>query len=432
MSITILYLAIYLYVRIQFKNFDSQKRDSYKIPAGDLRETDEPVKYSGRVDSATRPSIPSSPTLSGKGLTSATDSELGSGSDTRKNSSNRGSIPGAPAWENYTFGGSMPLQTMAQGATDTESINPIPPDMDTMHSRAVPPSNLQRTTTTSTSNTLVNLSQALRDDRISTSVPTFKTVFSSPSHLRNSPVNDSSADSPSDSSEPRTGNRPDRTSLQKRHTAIKRSLRFLFIYPVVYTLMWIIPFASHCLQYSDHYSTNPPFILNCFVTAILSLQCAVDCVLFSTREKPWRYIKGSDGTFWGSFTVWEHDLKLGRESGLFGGERLFGDRETGKSRTEMIAEARAARERRDLEMEGMRREWEMTQRKRKESLDRRGGRLDRSWWEVEGRQRADSVLLGTDGPISDEHVEIPQPKHEETILEEGEEETEDRPTRIPR
>ena len=351
-----------------------------------------------------------------------TESDFGSGSDSRKNSSNRGSIPGAPAWENYTFGGSTPLQTTLQGANERDLINAIPPDTESIYSRENPSSNLQNIATTSMSHTLVNLSQALRDDHIALSAPAFKSGFA-PSDLPIFPANDGTTNS---SKNPRTINNPDRTSLQQRHTAIKRSLRFLFIYPVVYALMWLIPFASHCLQYSDHYSTNPPFVLSCFVTAILSLQCAVDCVLFSTREKPWRYIGGSDGTFWGSFSIWEHDLNGGRESGTFGHERLFGDRETGKSRMEMMAEARVARERRNLEMEGVRRDWEMTQRKRKESLDRRGGRSDRSWWEVEGRRRADSVLLGTDGLTSEDAAGTAQPRHEETILEEREEETEER------
>ena len=370
--------------------------------------------------------MPSSPVLSRKVLTVAADSEFSSGSDTRKNSSNRGSIPGAPAWENYTFGGSIPLQSTNQGVSDRESINPIPPDAESIRSRTILCGSLQQTATASTSHTLVNLSQALRDDHISHSAPPSKPHIT-PSDMSKFEDTTSSSKTPCITS--RLDSRPNRTPLQQRHTAIKRSLRFLFIYPVVYMLMWIIPFVSHCLQYSDKYSSNPPFVLTCFVTAILSLQCAVDCVLFSTREKPWRCIRGSDGTFWGSFSIWEHDLRGGRESGSFGIDRLFGDRETGKSQMEMNAEARVARERRDLEIEGMRRDWEMTQRKRKESLDRRGGRLDRSWWEVEGRRRADSVLLGTDGPPPEEQGGISQqPKHEETILEEREEEADGKTT----
>ena len=90
----------------------------------------------------------------------------------------------------------------------------------------------------------------------------------------------------------------------------------------------------------------------------------------------------------------------------------------GKTRGEMLAEARLARERRELEREGMKERQEVSERLRRESLARRGGQ-DRSWWEVEGRRRADSVLLGTDttGVVG-------EGKKVEVIAEEGEGEAE--------
>lgn len=78
---------------------------------------------------------------------------------------------------------------------------------------------------------------------------------------------------------------PHTDQLRIAHRNIRRQLRLLFVYPLVYFLMWMIPFANHCLQYGDNYSQHPSFILNCFVIIVLSLQCAVNCVLFSTREK---------------------------------------------------------------------------------------------------------------------------------------------------
>lgn len=47
---------------------------------------------------------------------------------------------------------------------------------------------------------------------------------------------------------------------------IRRQLRFLFIYPLVYIGMWIVPFVSHVMQYDDRYAVNPPFGLTCFTT----------------------------------------------------------------------------------------------------------------------------------------------------------------------
>lgn len=76
-------------------------------------------------------------------------------------------------------------------------------------------------------------------------------------------------------------------TLRKRHKAIKRQLRYMFIYPLVYLLMWIAPFINHCYFYTKEH--NPPFILNCISLVSLCLQCAMDCLIFSIRERPWRH-----------------------------------------------------------------------------------------------------------------------------------------------
>lgn len=78
-------------------------------------------------------------------------------------------------------------------------------------------------------------------------------------------------------------------ALRQRHKAIKRQLRYLFVYPLVYLAMWIPAFVSHCYLYTDQH--NPPFVLNTISICFLCLQCAVDCFIFSIRETPWRQIK---------------------------------------------------------------------------------------------------------------------------------------------
>jgi len=60
----------------------------------------------------------------------------------------------------------------------------------------------------------------------------------------------------------------------------------MFIYPLVYAVMWFPPFISHCYFYTKEH--NPPFALSCLSLVLLSLQCAVDCLIFGIREKPWR------------------------------------------------------------------------------------------------------------------------------------------------
>ena len=71
----------------------------------------------------------------------------------------------------------------------------------------------------------------------------------------------------------------------KTHKRILRQIRLLFFYPLVYFLTWIVPFVQHCTQYSDYYSQHPNFFLTCLSTVVLSLQCAIDCWVFSVREK---------------------------------------------------------------------------------------------------------------------------------------------------
>jgi len=85
---------------------------------------------------------------------------------------------------------------------------------------------------------------------------------------------------------------------------IRRQLRFLFIYPLVYIGMWVVPFVMHVLQYDDKFATSPPFGLTCVSTIFVCCQAAVDCWLFSTREKPWKSIPGNDGSFGGSLKFW--------------------------------------------------------------------------------------------------------------------------------
>jgi hypothetical protein len=78
----------------------------------------------------------------------------------------------------------------------------------------------------------------------------------------------------------------------------------MFIYPLVYTLMWLIPFIQHCTMYSDHFANHPMWFFRVGATVFITSMGFVDCLVFSVREKPWRSIQTSDGTLWGSFAVW--------------------------------------------------------------------------------------------------------------------------------
>ncbi len=123
------------------------------------------------------------------------------------------------------------------------------------------------------------------------------------------PISNTSQQGPSDPSPERVARRPtllealrDKTllapnqnpdpqntnsTLRKRHKAIQRQLRYMFIYPLCYLLMWLVPFINHSYFYTKEH--NPPFILNSLALVSFCLQCAVDCLIFSIRERPWRY-----------------------------------------------------------------------------------------------------------------------------------------------
>ncbi|KAI0999800.1 hypothetical protein K3495_g8398 [Podosphaera aphanis] len=150
---------------------------------------------------------------------------------------------------------------------------------------------------------------------------------------------------------------------------IRRQLRFLFIYPLVYVGMWIVPFVTHILQYEDRYALNPPFALTCVTTVCTCIQAAVDCWLFSTREKPWRHIPGSDGSFCGSLKFW---------TGWDCARNIIPQTGPGKTRDEMVREARVAYQRRDDEMAQRRNQIE-SPRVNSEPYQK----SPRSWWDLD-------------------------------------------------
>lgn len=99
------------------------------------------------------------------------------------------------------------------------------------------------------------------------------------------------------------------TSHAQRHMMqerirIHRQLRLVFIYPLVYILMWLIPFIYHCMTYKDYWAAHPLYWLSLLATICVTSMGAVDCLIFTLRERPWRHIPSSDGSFFGSFVVW--------------------------------------------------------------------------------------------------------------------------------
>ncbi|KAF2659202.1 hypothetical protein K491DRAFT_558533, partial [Lophiostoma macrostomum CBS 122681] len=135
-------------------------------------------------------------------------------------------------------------------------------------------------------------------------------------------------------SDPSSGNASPLSECPTSHVArqmvvargrIHKQLRLIFIYPLVYTLMWLIPFVNHCTTYKDKWAAHPVYWLSLMSTICVTLMGAVDCLIFSLRERPWRHIPSSDGSFLGSFMVWR---RYSHEDGQQGGARSMMRRPT--------------------------------------------------------------------------------------------------------
>ncbi|KXS94008.1 hypothetical protein AC578_1746 [Pseudocercospora eumusae] len=145
------------------------------------------------------------------------------------------------------------------------------------------------------------------------------------------------------------------TALQQRRRAIQRQLRLLFIYPTIYLILWIMPFVSHAMNYSNHFAQHPIYaisLLNIFCQNIMGF---TDVSIFSWREKPWRHIPGSDGTFFGSFMFWRfrQDTVDQQEPGLLASFKRWSIMSPRLSSASMIPRAapRGGSDRRVLESE---------------------------------------------------------------------------------
>ncbi|KAK5939222.1 G protein-coupled receptor gpr1 [Knufia obscura] len=157
--------------------------------------------------------------------------------------------------------------------------------------------------------------------------------------------------------------------LRRTRKAIRKQLRYMFVYPAVYVLMWAFPFASHCLLYNDYYVTHPVYWLTIVSTCMFSLQAGVDCIVFSWREKPWRRIPEG------------HKFSVDGLRASFSG-RL----DQGASRPAKGSAAFG----RDVEHGG-------NGRAPQESGSGSSSRVASAhWWEAEGLKRKDSVWMGTD------------------------------------
>lgn len=410
-TIIILYISIYAFVHYKFKDFKQESGPSHKTLTasttyprnskvrGTHQETELVSMHSKRGSNAA--------SLAKHGLLPSPADQVAKMSDSYfvpHDQSHRQSTDG-PTWERYTFGSSQPVTPLPQTEYITACDLASRPRPDE-HLDGTGNTNVDRhrhfSLATTSSRTSYNMVQALRDSRITSMAPTLTDPITPAATLdtrTNSVapgVNFFDAFSPISLAVRggETGAAP--LDLARRHRDIKRKLRLLFIYPLLYMLMWIVPFVSHCLQYSDSYSRSPNYYLYVTVVAFLALQGAVDSLMFTTRERPWQHLNKSK--YW----VW----RLER-----GETKVKGQSRIGNETSEQAAEADRARNRRGDEEEALRNG------SRPALANRPGLTRDRSWWEVEGRMRKDSVMLGTDQTNMDQAGER-RDLHEDVIREE--------------
>jgi len=152
--------------------------------------------------------------------------------------------------------------------------------------------------------------------------------------------------------------------LRRRHQRIQRQLRFLFIYPLVYLLTWLIPLVNNGMNFSESYAQNPSFPLQILIGIAIPIQGTIDCLFFTLRERPWRYTpKSLKQPWWSKLLGQKWDIKQ-RESVQI---------------QSMSVEARRAYERREQEM----REYERTRRERQDSkkIKKVSRKNSMAWWD---------------------------------------------------
>ncbi|CAM1503292.1 Fc.00g080680.m01.CDS01 [Cosmosporella sp. VM-42] len=129
----------------------------------------------------------------------------------------------------------------------------------------------------------------------------------------------------------------DAHGMIKTREKIRRQLRQLFIYPLVYIIVWILPFIVHLTSYGR----GAPFGMVAASLVFVSLQGLADAIVFSLKESPWRHPQRKrpcNLRFWKRNSVQEVALNTN----------------VGRTREEMLLDGRNARERRDAELQARR------------------------------------------------------------------------------
>lgn len=123
--------------------------------------------------------------------------------------------------------------------------------------------------------------------------------------------------------------------ISRSRGRIRRQLRLLFIYPAAYACVWIFPFVSDVSKFNSALGQHNPFWMLVVSLISLCVQGLCDTILFCSREKPWRHMRGG---FWETFGLdflkgWKWEFSMRKNSGRTR-EEMFNDGQHARSRRE--------------------------------------------------------------------------------------------------
>ncbi|EKJ74860.1 GPR1 [Fusarium pseudograminearum CS3096] len=145
----------------------------------------------------------------------------------------------------------------------------------------------------------------------------------------------------------------------KTREKILRQLRLLFIYPIVYVVIWILPFIVQLTGYGK----GAPYGMRLASIVFLCFHGLADSLVFCIKEKPWRHSQAYNQIFKRSnLQFWKR-----RQEAPDVGARV------GRTREEMTLDSKFAKQRREQEQA----EWEL---QRQAGQDRRVTRAP-DWWD---------------------------------------------------
>ena len=182
----------------------------------------------------------------------------------------------------------IPISSVYEGWSSSDTEHAIPDTSADAKEETIPsPSGIRtngnpsevpssrRLSVVSTTNTITSLIHKRHEESMNTKLLPDQ-LISPPSSIAAAVLTDGPRDSRTFPSS--------QSTVRQRHILIERQMRFVFIYPFAYMVMWIPSFVQNAMRYTDRYSRNPEFWLSSLVTFVLAAQCAVDCWLFCWRE----------------------------------------------------------------------------------------------------------------------------------------------------